>query len=82
MNASRVVNQLHCLWFKYRFGPQPLALCVKLVPNLSIVSNWSSTFQPCVKMVIAVKCWIENADVANGLFLILKMSDVACQLKF
>jgi hypothetical protein len=33
-------------------------------------------------MVIVVKCWIENAYVANGLFLILKISDIACQLKF
>jgi hypothetical protein len=46
------------------------------------MSNWSSTFQRCVKMVIAVKCWMEKADVANGLFLILKISDMACQLKF
>ena len=33
-------------------------------------------------MVFTVKCWMENADVANGLFLILKMYNVACQLKF
>ena len=32
-------------------------------------------------MVIAVKSWMENADMANGLFLILKICDVACQLK-
>jgi hypothetical protein len=32
-------------------------------------------------MIIAIKCWIENTDVVNGLFLILKMSDVTCQLK-
>ena len=44
-----------------------------MVPNLSTVLNWSSTFQRCVKMVIAVKCWMEKADVANGLFLILKI---------
>ena len=33
-------------------------------------------------MILTVKYWMENADVANCLFLILKMSDVACQLKF
>ena len=44
--------------FKYYFGSQPLAF----------VSNWSSTFQPCVKMVLAVKCWMENAEVANSFF--------------
>ena len=38
------------------------------VPNLSTVSNWSSTFQPCVKMVLTVKCWMENADMANGFY--------------
>ena len=27
------------------------------------------------------KCWMENTDVVNGLFLILKISDVTCQLK-
>jgi hypothetical protein len=27
-------------------------------------------------MVLAVKCWMENTDVANDLFLILKKSDV------
>jgi hypothetical protein len=32
-------------------------------------------------MVLTVKCWMENADMANSLFLILKMYDVACQLK-
>ena len=32
-------------------------------------------------MVFAVKYWMENADVANGLFLILKIYDVTCQLK-
>ena len=57
--------------FKYRFYPQPLVF----------VSNWSSTFQPCVKMVIFVKCWMENTNTTNDLFLILKMSDVACQFK-
>ena len=54
---------------------------LELVLNLSIVSNWCSTFQPYVKMVFTVKCWMKNADVANGLFLILKISDMACQLK-
>ena len=33
-------------------------------------------------MAITVKCRMENDDVANSLFLILKMFDVACQLKF
>ena len=32
-------------------------------------------------MIIAVKYWMENADMANSLFLILKMSNLACQLK-
>jgi DNA-directed RNA polymerase subunit RPC12/RpoP len=32
-------------------------------------------------MILAVKCWMENANVTNSLFLILKMSDVACQFK-
>ena len=32
-------------------------------------------------MIIAVKCWMKNTDLANSLFLILKMSDMACQLK-
>jgi hypothetical protein len=32
-------------------------------------------------MVISVKFWMENANVANSLFLILKIVDVACQLK-
>ena len=54
--------------------------------------NWSLTFQLCkigsqpsnlcVKMVIVNKCWMENVDVSNGLFLILKIFDVTCQLKF
>ena len=33
-------------------------------------------------MIFAIKYWMENANVTNGLFLILKISDVACQLKF
>jgi hypothetical protein len=55
--------------FKYRFGIQPLVF----------VSNWSLTFQlcqigiltfqPCVKMIFTVKCWMEKADIANSLFL-------------
>ena len=28
------------------------------------------------------KCWMENTDVVNGLFLILKISDVTCQHNF
>ena len=64
------------------FWSSTFCLCVKLVSNLSTVSNWISTFQPCVKMVLAIKSWMEKADVTNGLFLILKISDVACQLKF
>ena len=35
-----------------------------------------------VKMVRVVKCWKENVDVTNGLFLILKIFGVTCQLKF
>jgi hypothetical protein len=64
------------------FWCSTFGLCVKLVLNLSTVLNWFSTFQPCVKMVLAVKCWMENADVTNGLFLILKISNMACQLKY
>jgi hypothetical protein len=64
------------------FWSSTFGICVKLVPNLSTVSNWFSTFQPCVKMVLVVKCWMEKADVTNGLFFILKISDVVCQLKF
>ncbi len=33
-------------------------------------------------MAITIKCWMENADVANNLFLIKKISNVARQLKF
>ena len=32
-------------------------------------------------MVFIVKCWMENADVVNGLLLILKMYDMSCQDK-
>jgi hypothetical protein len=63
MNPSKVIKR-----FKYCFGPQPLAF----------VLNWSSTFKPRIKIVLAIKCWMKNADMTNDLFLILKMSDVAC----
>ena len=33
-------------------------------------------------MVIVVKYLMKNVDVINGLFLILKISDVECQIKF
>ena len=70
--------------FKYYFGPQ----------SLTFASNWSLAFQHyqigtqpfniyCAKRVFVVKCLMENADRSNFFFfLILKMSDVACQLKF
>jgi hypothetical protein len=59
---SRAWDHFNKLWmmkvikrFKYCFGPQPLAF----------VLNWSSIFQSRVKIVLAVKCWMENADMAN-----------------
>ncbi len=50
VDPSKVIKR-----FKYCFGPQPLAF----------VLNWSSIFQSRVKIVLAVKCWMENADMAN-----------------
>jgi hypothetical protein len=53
-----------------------------MVLNFSTVSNWSSAFHPCVKMVLPVKWWMKNADMANGFSNIIKKKkfDVACQL--
>jgi hypothetical protein len=69
-------------WFTYCFDLLNFGLCFKSVLNLSTVSNWSLTFQFCVKMILVVKCWMKNIDMTNGLFLILKISDVvACQFK-
>ena len=53
-------------------------LYVNLVINLLNVLIWSLTFWYCAKMVSAVKCWMENIDVANGKINILFL----CHLDF
>ena len=50
-----------------------------MVLNVSAISNWSSTFYHC--MILAIKWWIENFDVTNGLIKIIKKVDMACQLR-
>ena len=55
--------------FKYLFDPQHLAFNVKLIPNLfNCVKLVFNLFNLASKLVIAVKCWMENVDLSNGFF--------------
>ena len=70
-----VLNNFSLLWDipyhlflgKLRIWSLSFTLDFKIVLNLSIVSNWSLTFQCRVDLVSAVIYWMEKSDVSNGL---------------
>ena len=65
-----------CIWFLF------YTLYFNLIPNISIVSIWSITFQYRVSLALAVIFWMKIDDVSNGQNKKLAFVDVTINLNF